>query len=203
MHGAFRYLCRHCKLRINSQEPKMSAEVTRYHPALVVLHWLLALAIVLAFVFGAFVLDDMDNSSAQKPGLLKLHIVLGGLILVFTLVRLAVRASSSKPAPLQSGKPAMDKLAVAIHHLLYTLTVLTTLGGVALAYSADLFHVLFQHVGSLPKDFEGYASHEIHGLLALALLGVAGLHVAGALQHQFILKDGILSRMSLRGKTSN
>ncbi len=178
----------------------MPAEVTRYHPVLVVLHWLLALAIVLAFALGVFVLDDMDNASAQKPGLLKLHIAAGVAILAFTFVRLAVRAFSAKPAALSSGKPAMDKLAVGIHHLLYTLTVLAALGGMALAYSADLFNVLFQHSGSLPKDFEGYAAHEIHGLLAFALLGVAGLHVAGALQHQLILKDGILSRMSLREK---
>ncbi len=178
----------------------MPAEVTRYHPALIILHWLLALAIVLAFAFGSFVLDDMDNANIQKPGLLKLHITLGALILVFTFVRLAVRARSTKPAPLVTGKPAMDRLAVGIHHLLYTLTVLTALGGLALAYSADLFNVLYQHTGSLPKDFEGYTSHEIHGLLAFALLGVAGLHLAGALQHQLILKDGILSRMSLREK---
>lgn len=178
----------------------MPAEATRYHPALVILHWLLALAIVLAFAFGSFVLDDMENTDAHKPGLLKLHLVLGLLILALTFVRLAVRARSAKPAPLKSGKPAMDKLAVGIHHLLYTLTVLTALGGLALAYSADLFGVLYQHTGSLPKDFEDYTAHEIHGLLAIALLGAAGLHIAGALQHQFILKDGILSRISLRGK---
>lgn len=178
----------------------MSAAVTRYHPALIVLHWLLALAIVLAFAFGSFVLDGMDNANAQKPGLLKLHLVLGVLILAFTFVRLAVRARSARPAPLASGKPLMDKLAIGIHHLLYTLTVLTALAGLALAYSAGLFGVLYQHAGSLPKDFENFTAHEIHGLLAIALLGVAGLHMAGALQHQFILKDRLLSRMSLRNK---
>ncbi len=178
----------------------MSTEVTRYHPALVALHWLLALAIVLAFAFGAFILDDMDNANTHKPALLKLHILLGALILAFTVVRLAVRARSAKPAPLASGKPAMDKLAVGIHHLLYTLTVITAVAGLALAYSADLFKVLYRHAGSLPKDFESFTAHGIHGWLAIALLGVAGLHLAGALQHQFILKDGILSRMSLRRK---
>ena len=178
----------------------MPAEVTRYHPALIALHWLLALAIVLAFVFGSIVLDPMANDNIHKPGLLRMHVTLGILILAFTFVRLAVRARSAKPAPLVTGKPLMDKLAVGIHHLLYTLTVLAALGGLALAYSADLFGVLYHHAGSLPKDFDDFTAHEIHGLLAFALLGVAGLHVAGALQHQFILKDGILARMSLRGK---
>ncbi len=178
----------------------MPAETSRYHPALIALHWLLAIAIVLAFVLGSFVLDPMDNSSVRKPGLLRIHVVLGVLILAFTFMRMAVRIRFAKPAPLVTGKPLMDKVAVGIHHLLYTLTVLTALGGVALAYSADLFGVLYLNAGNLPKDFENFTSHEIHGLLAIALLGTAALHVAGALQHQFILKDGIMSRMSLRGK---
>ena len=178
----------------------MPSEITRYHPALIVLHWLLALAIVLAFIFGSIVLDPMANDNVHKPGLLRMHVTLGILILVFTFVRLAVRIRSAKPAPLVTGKPLMDKVAVAIHHLLYTLTILTALGGVALAYSADLFGVLYQHSGNLPKDFDDFTWHEIHGWLAFALLGAAALHAAAALQHQFILKDGILSRMSLRGK---
>lgn len=178
----------------------MSVEVKRYHPALIALHWLLALAILLAVVFGGFVLDGMENVNAHKPGLLRMHVTLGLLILVFTVVRLVLRASTAKPVPLVSGKPAMDKLAVGIHHLLYALTVVVALAGVALAYSAGLFGFLYQHTGSLPKDFEDFAAHGVHGLAAYALLGVALLHAAGALQHQFILKDGILARMSLRGQ---
>ncbi len=178
----------------------MSVEVKRYHPALIALHWLLALAILLAVVFGGFVLDGMENVNTHKPGLLRMHVTLGLLILAFTVVRLVLRANTAKPAPLVSGKPAMDKLAVGIHHLLYTLTAVAALAGVALAYSAGLFGFLYQHTGSLPKDFEDFAAHGVHGLAAYALLGVALLHVAGALQHQFILKDGILARMSLRGQ---
>lgn len=178
----------------------MSVEVKRYHPALISLHWLLAVAILLAVVFGSFVLDDMANDSIHKPGLLRMHVTLGILILIFTVVRLIVRARTAKPAPLVTGKPMMDKLAVGVHHLLYTLTVLAALAGIALAYSAGLFGVLYQNVGHLPKDFDDFAAHGMHGLLAYALLGVAALHIAGALQHQYILKDGIFSRMSLRGK---
>ncbi len=178
----------------------MPAEVKRYHPALIILHWLLALAILLAIGFGGLVLDDMSNDNAHKPALLSAHVMVGILILAFTVIRLIVRVRSAKPAPLQSGKPLMDKLAVGIHHLLYTLTVLAAVGGLALAYSAGLFGVLFQHAGTLPRDFDDFTAHRIHGLLAYALLTVVAVHAAGALQHQFILKDGIFSRMSLREK---
>lgn len=178
----------------------MSAEVKRYHPALIILHWLLAIAILGAIFYGGFILGDVENSDAHKIGMLKLHAFLGLLILVFTVVRLVVRVSTPKPAPLVTGKPLADKLAVGIHHLLYTLTVLVVLAGLALASSTNMFRVLFEHAGTLPKDFDDFAAHGVHSVLAYALLGVIGLHIAGALQHQFILKDGILSRMSLRGK---
>ncbi len=178
----------------------MSNEVKRYHPALITLHWLLALAILGAIFYGGAVLGGVENSDVQKIGMLKLHAVVGVLILAFTIVRLIVRVAAPKPAPLVSGKPLADKLAVGIHHLLYTLTVLVVVAGLALAASTDMFRVLFEHAGHLPKDFDDYAAHGVHAALAYALLAVIGLHVAGALQHQFILKDGILSRMSLRGK---
>jgi len=32
------------------------------------------------------------------------------------------------------------------------------------------------------------------------LIAVAALHIAGALMHQFILKDGLMKRMSLHRK---
>lgn len=178
----------------------MSAEVKRYHPALIILHWLLAIAILGAIFYGGVLLGDVENSDPQKIGMLKLHVVLGLLILAFTVVRLIVRVTTPKPAPLVTGKPLADKLAVGIHHLLYTLTVLVVAAGLALAFSTKLLRVLFAHAGTLPKDFDDYAAHGVHSALAYALLAVIALHVAGALQHQFLLKDRILSRMSLRGK---
>jgi cytochrome b561 len=178
----------------------MSTEVKRYHPALVSLHWLLAFAILVAIYFGAVVLGGMENSDPHKTGLLKVHAIIGILILAFTIVRLFVRVTAPRPAPLVSGKPLADKLAVGIHHLLYTLTVLVVVAGMALAFSTHLLQVLFAHTGSLPKDFDDYAAHGVHSALAYALLAVIALHVAGALQHQFLLKDRIMSRMSFFGK---
>lgn len=176
------------------------SEVKRYHPALIVLHWLLALAILGAIFYGGVVLGGVENSDVHKVGMLKLHAFMGILILAFTVVRLVLRVTTPRPAPLVSGKPLADKLAVGTHHLLYTLTVLVVAAGLALAASTDMFRVLFEHSGQLPKDFDDYAAHSVHAALAYALLAVIGLHVAGALQHQLILKDGILSRMSLRAK---
>lgn len=173
----------------------MSVAPKRYHPALISLHWLLAIAIIGMYAFGSFVLDEMENAAPGKADLLSLHLIGGIVILVLTVVRLIVRVSKPRPAPV-AGSRGAQMVATGIQHLSYTLTVLIVFSGIALAFSADLFAILFQHVGSLPKDFEDYTAHDVHGLLANGLMVVVGLHVAGALQHQFLLKDGIMARLS-------
>lgn len=174
------------------------SEVKRYHPTLIVLHWLLALAIAGVFVMGAFVLDEMKNDVPEKFQLLQLHVIGGLSILILTIVRLIVRIKTDKPAPVVTDNPKMDKVGTGVHHLLYLMTFLAALSGVALAIKADLINILFMHVGTLPEDFEGIAAHEVHGLMAAGLILLTLVHVAGALKHHFVLKNGMLSRMSLR-----
>lgn len=173
-------------------------QMKKYNTVMVLLHWLLAIFILGALFMGLAVLDDMPADHPQKVLLLKLHIVAGIGILLFTLVRLAVRLVTAQPEPLPGGSPALDRLAKGVHHLLYLLTLLTAGSGIALALAANLPAVLLNHVGTLPADFEDFIAHELHGLFADLLLLTIALHTAAALYHQFILKDGILSRMSLR-----
>lgn len=173
------------------------SEMKRYSTIMVILHWVLAIVILGAIFMGAMVLDEMESDHPQKILLLKLHIVVGAGILLFSLLRLTLRFVTPQPAPLVSGNRWMDMLATGMHYLLYLLTILTALAGVALAISADLPAVLLNHIGVLPRDYEDYLAHEAHGVFADLLLATILLHAAAALYHQFVLKDGLLSRMSL------
>jgi cytochrome b561 len=173
-------------------------ELKRYNTAMVILHWLLAIFISGAIFMGAVVLDDMDSAHPQKILLLKLHIVVGAGILLFTLLRLILRFTTPQPAALVGNNSLVDRLATGMHYLLYLLTIATALAGLALAISADLPAVLLNFTGELPKDYEDFIAHEVHGIFANLLLITILLHSAAALYHQFILKDGLLSRMSLR-----
>ena len=74
--------------------------------------------------------------------------------------------------------------------------------GWAFSSAAGFPVVLF---GLLPlPDFvpvnEGLADvlKELHELSAFAMAGLVVLHVAGALKHQFIDRDGLMARMSFR-----
>lgn len=175
----------------------MSA-LKRYNTIMVILHWVLALFILGAIFIGAVVLDEMESGDPQKILLLKVHIIVGAGILLFTLLRLFVRFATQQPAPLAGGNAAMNKLSTGVHHLLYLLTIFTVLSGVTLAISAGLPAVLLDRIGELPADYHEFAAHEAHEVFANLLLLAILLHVAAALYHQFVLKDKLLSRMSLR-----
>jgi len=174
------------------------SDMKRYSITMIILHWVLALLILGAIFLGAFVLDEMVSTHPQKITLLQIHILAGVSILTLTLYRLFVRFRSPQPAPVASNNRLADRVATGVHYLLYLLTVLTALAGVALSISADLSAIVFKHIGTLPKDFEDYIAHEAHGLLADLLLITILLHIAAAVYHQFILKDGLFLRMSLR-----
>lgn len=173
------------------------SEMKRYSTMMVLLHWVLAIFILGAIFIGAFILDDMENTNPQKITLLQIHMFVGVSILLLTVLRLIVRLRTPQPPPASSHNKLFDMIAKGMHHLLYLLTLLAALAGVALAYTADLSAIVFKHIGTLPKDFEDYLAHEIHGIFAQLLLLTIFLHVAAALYHQFILKDGLLSRMTL------
>lgn len=80
-------------------------QVSRYHPLLVGLHWILALFILAALMLGAVVLVNVPNTSPMKIDALRTHTVGGGLIVIFMIVRWFVRANTSHPAPTTACSP--------------------------------------------------------------------------------------------------
>jgi cytochrome b561 len=59
--------------------------VARYHTALVVLHWLLAVMLIVALAMGALVLDKTPNASPEKIDALRGHMIAGIAILLLML----------------------------------------------------------------------------------------------------------------------
>lgn len=174
---------------------------TRYHPILVILHWLLAVMLTMALVMGTMVLEKTPNADPAKIGALRGHMVFGGLILVLTVLRLAVRHTTTRPAPLHTGMAWADRLAPAVHIGLYLLVIVMGASGIGIAMAAGLPGIVFNGVGQLPANFQGIPARAVHGMVAKLLMLAIVLHVIGALYHQLMRKDGLLSRMGL-GKRS-
>jgi cytochrome b561 len=170
--------------------------VSRYHPLLVALHWLLALLIIAMLSAGFFLLAPMPNIDPRKIGILLVHMSLGMLILGLTVIRFTVRILAAKPADAAIGYAALDRAARFVHYGLYLLVVLMAGSGLATAILAGLNRSVFQKTGeALPATFAAHPSFTAHFYLALVLAGLIVMHFAAALYHQFGRGDHLLRRM--------
>jgi cytochrome b561 len=177
-------------------------QVSRYHPWLVTLHWLLAALIIVMLMVAFFVLGRLPTANPRTLELLIWHMSGGTLILVLTLLRLVVRVRTARPAAATIGNRFLDHLAPITHYGFYVLILLVIGTGLATAIQAGLYGIVFQHSGQpLPQHFVIYRPFVAHAILALALAGLVILHMLAAFYHQLIRKDRLLGRMCFARST--
>jgi cytochrome b561 len=169
--------------------------VSRYHPLLVTLHWFLALLIIAALALGALVMVKIPNSSPMKIEALRSHMLGGTFILTLMLLRLFVRIRTRKPPAATARNPFLDRLAWASHRLLYAAVLGMAGSGLIMALQTHLPAIVFAHQGRLPADFWAFPIRRVHYAFSRLLMALIALHIAGALYHTFILRDGLLRRM--------
>jgi cytochrome b561 len=182
----------------------VTAPAARYSRGAVILHWLIAVLIALNFV-AAWVAEDLPD--AQAGQVMGNHKAIGITILLLTVLRVIWRLTH-RPPPLADTLAAWEVAVSRVTHGLVYLLML------AIPLSGWLMHSAW--TGGEPVslfgliDWPGYPfakskdlAHtfgEGHEVMATAMLVLLALHVAGALKHRLIDKDGnALGRMSLRG----
>ncbi len=169
---------------------------SRYHPALVALHWFLATFIVLALGLGMFVLKAIPNTSPQKLEALRAHMIGGGVILALMAARLAIRVLSARPEAATTGNPVLDRIARISHLAFYGLVAGMIATGLATALLADLPSIVFGASGApLPGSFTVFPTRVVHGVIAKVFIALIAVHATAALYHHFVLRDGLLKRM--------
>jgi cytochrome b561 len=170
--------------------------MTRYHPLLVALHWLLAAMIIGGLIMGGNVLAETPNDDPFKLVSLRMHMGMGIAILALMLIRLATRVSTAKPPEADIGHPLLNRLGAATHWLFYLLVIAMCASGIAIANMAGLPAIVFGGSGEpLPADFSAFPPRAAHGIIA-TLLGLLILaHVGAWAYHQFVRKDGLIRRM--------
>lgn len=173
----------------------------RYNKGLIILHWLLAIMIIMGLVMGGKVLSETPNSAPEKLFYLKMHMSMGGIILILMVVRLFVRFFTQKPPHTDMGNAIINKLGVVTHYLFYLLVFLIAASGIAIANMAGLPDIVFGQSGQpLPVDFSEYPPRGAHGILTKVLGAFILLHVLAFLYHQFVRRDGLFSRMWFGGE---
>jgi len=178
-----------------------TASIERYTGTAIVLHWVLAIAIITVFAVGLRI-GAMPFSPA-KLQLINWHKWAGVTILLLSALRLIWRLTHrppALPAAIEQGMPGWQRVAYhAVHHLMYVFFFAVPLLGWAYS-SAKGFPIVWFGVVPLPDLVAKNAEladtlKALHGLAAFGLMGLVTLHMAAALKHHFIDRDGLLQRM--------
>ena len=162
------------------------------------LHWLMALLILAAFPLGYYMAGL--TLSPWKLKLYSWHKWIGVTVFLLAATRLGWRAAHPAPAWPASLMPWETRLAGAAHALLYLLMFAVPLSGWLMSSAAG-FRVVYLGLMPLPDlvgkdkalaDFLVWVHHYLTTVLGLLVLG----HVAAALKHRLIDRDGTLARMA-------
>ncbi len=181
--------------------PPTSSIAARYGGTAIALHWLLALLLVGLFVLGLYMTGL--PFSPQRLKLYNWHKWAGVVVLTLSFLRLFWRLTHRPPALPAEVAAAMPPWQHWAHHgthyALYVLFFAVPLLGWAYSSAAGFPIVVF---GVLPlPDFVAVNKPlaEVikpwHGYAAYAMAGLVLLHVAAALKHQLIDRDGLMARM--------
>jgi cytochrome b561 len=170
----------------------------RYSPVAIGFHWLLALALFVAFPLGLY-MSELPFSP-EKLQLYSWHKWLGISILALAVLRVLWRLAHTPPALPELARWEKRASAVA-HGLLYALIVAAPLSGWLMS-SAKGFQTVWFGVLPLPdlvgKDAAlGEWLEEAHEILNFVMAGLVLLHVAAALKHHFVERHPFLQRMGL------
>ena len=164
------------------------------------LHWIVAIGVMGMIGMGLYM------TTSEAFGLMPLHESIGAVLFIFILWRTGARLIQGWPERLGNDPRWQRHLALAVHWILIVGTVLMPVSGLTHAIAAgEGFAVFGVELVAVNLDGSGNV-HAINAQLStlgetLHLVGayvlIAGivLHIAGALKHHLIDRDGTLRRM--------
>lgn len=169
----------------------------RYSGVAMLLHWVIAVLVIMNWQIAERA-GDLDG--ALRGEVMGYHKAWGMTILALSLIRLAWRLGHKPPPFASTLQPWERMLARTTHVIFYVLLIGLPIGGWLgssfFGKPIDFFGLFT--IPTLPTGTnEGlgksiFEAHETGGKLMLILIA---LHVAGALKHTFLDKDGNLRRM--------
>jgi len=144
------------------------------------LHWLVALAVLIQFTTG-WVWGNFERGSDPRMVLFRIHIIVGTIVLVLALIRVVWRLTHVAPPLPRSMSRATVIASKVVHGLLYlAILIQPALGLLTItAFGKSL----------------GRWPHGLHMALVNVIAAIIVLHVAAAVWHQFIRRDGLIRRM--------
>ncbi|MCG6203538.1 cytochrome b/b6 domain-containing protein [Rhodopseudomonas sp. HC1] len=174
---------------------------SEYGALAVLLHWAIFFAVIALFVLVKYA-GSLDKADPLRITLMDWHKALGVVVLGVAAVRILWIRFHGAPDLVPS--PRLTEVVARISHgLLYLLLLAVPASGLAMVLAAGRGVTLLgiPPLFAANKQLAGIL-HEAHETIFVVTLAVVGIHIAGALWHQYFRHDATLGRMVpwLRGK---
>lgn len=160
------------------------SEISKYSPALRVIHWLMAL--LFAVILGVGVV--MTAFKQTEPWTLyNLHKSLGVLVFLLVWLRLAVRWRAPSPPPPPYLSLPLQRIAGAVLILFYALMIIAPISGYALSnlhgYEVKFFGLPLPRLFPANPECEAFST-ALHDYVGYGFLGLIVFHLAAVVWHQ-------------------
>jgi cytochrome b561 len=182
----------------------------QYHIVAILLHWLIALALVFMFVSGLYMVNaDIDKADQYK--LYQIHKGAGVLLLLSIGVRIVVRLVTRQPRLPDNLTQTDKRLAKSGHIALYVAMIVMPLSG-WLMVSASPFGLptivfdWFQwpHVPGVERNkLVESLSRNIHWYTGLTFLSLIAVHIGAVFKHSITDHIKLLPRMWWKKSNEN
>ena len=157
----------------------------RYATGQIVAHWTVVGLVVFQYLTGggmeAAYNYALDFGVLPPSGHMWVHGIIGTSIFAAMVWRLILRLRLGAPKPPETEPTVLQWISRSVHYAFYAILLAMPLFGMAALW--------------LKQGWLGWA----HGTAAYVLLGLAALHVAGALWHA-VKRDGVIHRIA-RGQS--
>jgi cytochrome b561/polyisoprenoid-binding protein YceI len=179
----------------------------RYTTVAIILHWLIAAAIIFQIILGWRMGDEPKGPATYA--IFQLHKSIGITILLLSLGRLAWRLFN-KPPPHPVGQPRWETIASkSVHVAFYVIMIGLPLTGWIIVSTSKLTiptvlygTIPWPHLPFLPELAAGpkHLWHQVgetgHGLLVKLTYVLLALHLGAVAKHQILDRDEVLGHMA-------
>lgn len=176
----------------------MSGNKTSFDLGYKIIHWLMAVLVLL--MFFAIIGFEQAVTNDERIEMLMGHSSLGTIISLFVVIRIYKRFIKKDAVPVQNINKIARQISRIVQYAIYSLLVLIPLSGYLTANFHELPIMVFGQFNinggrAFNQDlFESLRS--IHQAGIYSLMGLLVLHIGAALFHGLVKRDEVLGSMT-------
>jgi len=164
----------------------------KFSKSIIYVHWISAILILILFPLGKYM---TGLEPIAKMGLIKLHAVLGILILLLTVFRTFIFFKHRRPADLETDSKFNNWLVKWNHNAFYYILIIIGLSGIGVLATGGYLAAFSGNDPAMILPADEIIPLKIHGLMSLLTMLLLLMHVVGVAKHYFITKENTLKRI--------